>query len=157
LWIPLVFPPNPARDYHSYGAVARMKRGVTLERAQAEMSAIAAGIAERYPAVKKGWGATVDRYIDRIVGDQMRLSLKVLMWSVAAVWLIGCANLANLFMARATLRSREIALRMAIGAARGRVVRLLLTESLLLSVCGAAIGIAVGYGLLNVIVGLMPP
>jgi putative ABC transport system permease protein len=120
------------------------------------MSAIAAGIAERYPAVKKGWGATVDRYIDRIVGDQMRLSLKVLMWSVAAVLLIGCANLANLFMARATLRSREIALRMALGAARGRVVRLLLTESLLLSVCGAAIGIALGYGLLNAIVGLMP-
>jgi putative ABC transport system permease protein len=157
LWVPLVFPANPARDYHSYGAVARMKPGVSLEQAQAEMSAIAAGIAERYPAVKKDWGATVDRYIDRIVGPDMRLSLNVLMWSVAAVLLIGCANLANLFMARATLRSREIALRMAVGASRGRVIRMLMVESLLLSIGGAAVGIGLGYGLLDLILGLLPP
>jgi putative ABC transport system permease protein len=157
LWVPLVFPSSPARDYHSFGAVARMKPGVSLEQAQAEMSAIAAGIAERYPAVKKGWGATVDRYIDRIVNPDMRLSLNVLMGSVAAVLLIGCANLANLFMARATLRSREIALRMAVGASRGRVIRMLLAESLLLSIGGAAVGIGLGYGLLNLILGLTPP
>jgi putative ABC transport system permease protein len=157
LWVPLVFPANPARDYHSFGAVARMKPGVSLEQAQAEMSSIAAGIAERYPAVKKGWGATVDRYIDRIVGPDMRLSLNVLMWSVAAVLLIGCANLANLFMARATLRSREIALRMAVGASRGRVIRMLMAESLLLSIGGAAVGIGLGYGLLDLILGLLPP
>jgi putative ABC transport system permease protein len=157
LWVPLVFPSNPARDYHSYGAVARMKPGVSLEQAQAEMSAIAAGIAERYPAVKKDWGATVDRYIDRIVGPDLRLSLNVLMWSVVAVLLIGCANLANLFMARATLRSREIALRIAVGAGRGRVIRMLLAESLLLSIGGAAVGIGLGYGLLTLILGLTPP
>src|SRR5262249_9599150 len=144
LWIPLAFPPNPARNYHSYVAVARLKRGVTVEQAQAEMSAIAAGIAERYPDVKKGWGATVDLYVDRIVGQQMRLSLQVLMWAVVAVLLIGCANLANLLMARATLRSREMAVRMAMGARRSRVVRMLLTESLLLSACGAAAGVALG-------------
>jgi putative ABC transport system permease protein len=157
LWVPLVFPANPARDYHSFGAVARIKPGVSLEQAQAEMSAIAAGIAERYPAVKKGWGATVDRYIDRIVNPDLRLSLNVLMGSVAAVLLIGCANLANLFMARATLRSREIALRMAVGASRGRIIRMLLAESLLLSIGGAAVGIGLGYGLLNLILGLTPP
>jgi putative ABC transport system permease protein len=157
LWIPLAFPPDAPRNYHSYGAVARLKRGVTLEQAQAEMSAIAAGIAERYPDVKKGWGATVDRYLDRMVGQELRLSLKILMWAVAAVLMIGCANLSNLLMARATLRSREIAIRLSMGAGRGRLVRMLLTESLLLSVCGAIAGMALGYGLLKWIQSLLPP
>jgi putative ABC transport system permease protein len=157
LWTPLVFPAQPARDYHYLSATARLKQGVSVEQAQAEMSAIAAGIAERYPAVKKGWSATVDRYLDRLVGPQLRLSLIVLMWAVVAVLLIACANLANLMMARATLRSREIALRMAVGARRGRVVRMLLTESILLSAGGAAIGIAFGYGLLTWIQNLLPP
>ena len=142
LWVPLAFPPNPARDYHYLSAVARLKRGVTLEQAQAEMSAIAGRIAALYPAIKKDWGATVDKYLDRIVGDQTRLSLTVLMGAVIAVLLIGCANLANLLMARATLRSREIALRVALGAGRGRVIRMLLTESLLLSTLGAIVGVA---------------
>jgi putative ABC transport system permease protein len=157
LYIPLAFPAQVPRNYHSYSSVARLKRGVSLEQAQTEMSAIAAGIAERYPDVKKGWGAVVDRYIDRIVGDPMRLSLKVLMWAVGAVLLIGCANLANLLMARATLRSREIALRLAMGAGRGRLVRMLLTESLALATCGAVVGVALGYGLLKWIQSLLPP
>ena len=157
LWIPLAFPANVARDYHYLSAVARLKSGVSFEQAQAEMSAIAAGIAARYPDVKKGWGATLDRYIDRVVGPQLRLSLKVLMGAVVAVLLIGCANLANLLMARATLRSREIALRLALGASRRRLVRMLLTESLLLSALGGVLGIALGYGLLRWIQSLLPP
>jgi putative ABC transport system permease protein len=157
IFIPLVFPPNPARDYHYLTAMARLKRGVTFEQAQAEMSAIAGHIAEQYPAVKKGWGATLDRYLDRIVGSQMRLSLIVLMSAVVAVLLIGCVNLANLLMARGTLRSREIALRAALGAGRGRLIRMLLTESLLLASCGAIVGIALGYGLLRWIQSLLPP
>ena len=157
LWIPLAFPAKVARDYHYLSAVARLKPGVSFEQAQAEMSAIAAGIAARYPDVKKGWGATVDRYIDRVVGPQMRLSLRVLMAAVVAVLLIGCANLANLLMARATLRSREIALRLALGASRQRLVRMLLTESLLLSALGGVLGIALGYGLLRWIQSLLPP
>jgi len=157
LWIPLAFPPNPARNYHSYGAMARLKRGVTIEQARADLSAIAAGIAERYPDIKKGWGATIDRYADRVINDQSRLTLKVLLWAVVAVLLIGCANLTNLLMARATLRQREIGLRMALGARRERVVRMLLTESLLLSVAGAVAGLAVGHGLLLWIRNLLPP
>jgi putative ABC transport system permease protein len=157
IWVPLVFPRNPARDYHYLTAVARLKRGVSVQQAQAEMSAIAAHIAELYPAIKKGWGATVDRYVDRVVGPETHLSLVVLMWAVAAVLLIGCANLANLFMAQATLRAREIALRMALGARRGRIIRMLLTESLLLSACGAAVGIALGFLLLKWIQSLLPP
>ncbi len=157
IWVPLVFPPNPARDYHYLLAYARLKPGVSLQYAQAEMSSIAGHIAELYPAIKKGWSATVDRYVDHVVGSSTRLSLKVLMWAVAAVLMIGCANLANLLMARGTLRGREIALRMALGARRGRVVRLLLTESLLLALCGAAAGLVVGFGLLRWIQSLLPP
>ena len=157
LWVPLVFPPHPARDYHYLTAVARLKRGVSMEQGQAEMSAIAGHIAELYPDIKKGWGATVDRYVDRVVGQQTHLSLIVLMWAVGALLLIGCANLANLLMARATLRGREIALRMALGARRGRVIRMLLTESLLLSAWGATVGIALGFGLLKWIQSLLPP
>jgi putative ABC transport system permease protein len=157
LWIPLAFPPNVARDYHYLSAVARLKPGVSVEQAQAEMSAIAGGIAERYPDVKKGWGATVDRYIDRVVGSQMQLSLRVLMAAVVAVLLIGCANLANMLMARATLRSREIALRLALGAHRTRLVRMLLTESLMLAGFGGLAGVALGYGLLAWIRSLLPP
>jgi putative ABC transport system permease protein len=157
LWVPLVIPPNSARDYHYLIAFGRLKRGVSVEQAQAEMSAIAGHIAELYPAIKKGWSAQVDRYMDGVVGRQTHLSLLVLMWAVVAVLLIGCANLANLLMARATLREREIALRMALGARRGRVIRMLLTESLLLSVCGGAVGIALGFGLLKWIQSLLPP
>jgi putative ABC transport system permease protein len=157
LYVPLAFPPNPARDYHYLSAVARVKRGVTPEQAQAEMSAIAGRIAALYPAIKKDWGATVDKYLDRIVGDQTRLSLTVLMGAVIAVLLIGCANLANMLMARATLRSREIALRVALGARRGRVIRMLLTESLLLSTLGGIVGVGFGYGLLRWIQSLLPP
>jgi putative ABC transport system permease protein len=157
LWIPLTFAAQPARNYHYLGAVARLKPGVSIEQGQAEMSSIAGGIAKLYPDIKKDWGATVDRYIDRIVSPQLRLSLTVLMWAVAAVLMIGCANLANLLMARATLRSREIALRMAVGASRGRVIRMLLTESLVLSVAGATVGMGLGYGLLKWIQSLLPP
>jgi putative ABC transport system permease protein len=157
IWIPLVFPPDAPRNYHSFSAVARLKRGVSFEQAQSEMSAIAAGIAERYPDVKKDWGATVDRYLDRIVGPQLRLSVTVLMWAVIAVLLIGCANLANLLMARSTLRSREIAVRQAMGAGRGRVIRMLLTESFLLSVCGGLAGVATGFVMLRALQSAVPP
>jgi predicted permease len=157
LWVPLAFQPNPARDYHYLSAVARLKPGVSLEQAQAEMSAIAGRIATLYPDIKKDWGATVDRYLDRVVGPQMQLQLRVLMSAVIAVLLIGCANLANMLLARATLRSREIALRLALGAHRRRLVRMLLTESLLLAAFGGLLGVALGYGLLRWIQSLLPP
>lgn len=157
IWVPLTIPLTAARDYHYLQAAARLKANVSIAQAQAEMSGIAARIAELYPTIKKGWGAQVDRYIDHVVGSNLRLSLTVLMWAVIAVLAICCANLSNLLMARATLRSREIALRMAIGASRRRVIRMLLTESLLLSACGGLVGAALGFGLLKWIHGLLPP
>jgi putative ABC transport system permease protein len=156
-FMPLSFPPDAVRNFHYMGAIARLKPGVSLERAQSEMSAIAARIAEQYPDIKKGWGATVDRWIDRIVGPQLKLSLQVLMAAVAVVLLIGCANLANLLLARGTLRSRELAVRTALGASRAVLIRQLLVESLILSVAGGALGLLLGFAMFRGIRALLPP
>ena len=156
-WMPLAFPPDAVRNFHFLSAIARLKPGVTLEQSQAEMSQIAAGIAEKYPAIKKDWGATVDRWIDRMVGVQLQQSLYVLMAAVAAVLLIGCANLANLLLARGALRSREVTIRAALGASRGRLIRQLLTESLVLSTIGGVAGLALGFLMFRGILSQLPP
>ena len=156
-WMPLAFPADAVRNFHYLSAIARLKPGVSLEQAQAEMSQIAAGIAETYPAIKKDWGATVDRLIDRVVGPQLRLSLIVLMSAVGAVLLIGCANLANLLLARGALRSREVTIRAALGASRWRLVRQLLTESLVLSCLGGILGLALGIVMFRAILAQLPP
>jgi predicted permease len=156
-WMPLSFPPDAVRNFHYLNAIARLKPGVSLEQAQAEMSQIAAGIAEAYPAIKKDWGATVDRWIDRMVNPQLRLSLLVLMSAVGVVLLIGCANLANLLLARGALRAREVTIRAALGAGRWRLIRQLLTESLVLSALGGVAGLVLGVLMFRGIVSQLPP
>jgi putative ABC transport system permease protein len=156
-FMPLAFPPDAVRNFHYLNAIARLKPGVSLEQAQDEMSRIAARIAEQYPDVKKDWGATVDRWLDRIVGPQLRASLIVLMAAVGAVLLIGCANLANLLLARGTRRSRETSIRTALGASRWQLVRQQLTESLVLSVVGALAGLGLGFLLFRGIESQLPP
>ena len=156
-FMPLAFPPDAVRNFHYLNAIARLKPGVSLEQAQAEMSQIAGGIALQYPAIKKDWGATVDRWIDRRVGPQLRLSLLVLMSAVGAVLLIACANLANLLLARGALRSREVTIRAALGASRWRLVRQLLTESLVLSALGGLAGLALGVAMFRGILAQLPP
>jgi putative ABC transport system permease protein len=156
-FMPLSFPADATRNFHYMGAIARLKPDKTLTQAQAEMGMIASRIALQYPDIKKDWGATVDRWMDRVVSPQLRLSLQVLMTAVGAVLLIGCANLANLLLARGTLRAREMSLRAALGASRWQLVRQLLTESLLLSGAGGIAGLLLGYAMFRGILGQLPP
>ena len=146
IWRPLAFEPqNMTRNFHWFGALAKLKRGVPLEQARAQMDTIGARIARDYPDSNKGWGVAVDRFSEVLVGRQVRTYLYVLLAAVGMVLLIGCANLANLTLARGTVREREVAIRSALGAGRWRLIRQFLTESLLLSVCGGVFGVALGY------------
>jgi putative ABC transport system permease protein len=145
------------RDYHWMLSFARLKPGVSLEKAQAGMDAIGARIAAAYPESNKGWGVTVERFEDRIVGPQLRRSLFVLLAAVGAILLIGCANLANLTLARGAAREREIAVRASLGAGAWRLIRQLLTENLLVAAAGGALGLALGYAMIRGLILLAPP
>ena len=155
---PLVFEPrNMTRNFHWFGAIALLKPGVSLQRARAEMNAIGARIAHDYPDSNKGWGVAVDPLSDVTVGKQLRKSLYVLLAAVGMVLLIGCANLANLTLARSTAREREVAIRASVGAGRWRLARQFLTENVLLSIIGGVLGIALGYALMAALKVAIPP
>jgi len=157
LWLPLAFEPHDmTRDYHWFISFALLKPGVTLEKAQAEMDAIGARIAAAYPNSNKGWGVFVERIEDRVVGQELRRALYVLLTAVGAILLIGCANLANLTLARGSAREREIAVRAALGAGRWRLIRHLLAENLLVAMAGGSLGLALGYGMMLGLKRLLP-
>jgi putative ABC transport system permease protein len=158
LWRPLAFEPsNMTRNFHWMVSFARLKDGVSLQQAKANMDTIGARIEKDFPQSNKGWGVIVERYADTLIGPQLRTSLLVLLTATGLVLLIGCANLANLSLARGVSREREVAVRASLGAGRPRLVRQFLTENVLLSVCGGVLGIGVGYGLMSWLQTLIPP
>ena len=145
------------RNFHWFGSFAKLKRGVTLEKARAEMDTIGARIARDYPDSNKGWGVVVERFADVIMDEDMRRPLYVVMAAVGMVLLIGCVNLANLMLLRGAARAREVALRGALGASRQRLVRQFLSEAVLLSLAGGALGLGVGYATMAALKAAIPP
>jgi len=158
LWIPLAFRPSEmTRDYRWFGVFGRLKRGVPLSQARAEMKTLGARMAAAHPETNQGWSVQVDRFADILIGRSLRASLEVLMAAVGMLLLIGCANLANLTLSRVFAREREVALRMALGAGRWRVVRQFLIEHGLLAMCGGVLGIGVGYVVMRALNAALPP
>ena len=129
----------------------------TLEQAQQEMNVIGARIAHDYPQSHKGWSVIVDRYAEQRVNPNLRKSLIVLFTAVGAVLLMCCVNLANLLLVRGAEREREVAIRSALGGGRGRLVRLFLTESVLLAGLGGMAGVFLGWGMVLGLKSCLPP
>jgi len=148
----------PAERYpHYLPVIGRLKPGVTIDAARAEMAAISNALAEESPATNKGHRATVDPLRERLASRELRLTSLLLFGVVAFVLLMCCANVANLLLARTHARSRELALRSALGAGRQRIVRQLLTESLVLALLGGGLGMAVGAAILKAAPSVVPP
>jgi predicted permease len=145
VWMPFQLPENTADQGHYFQVAGRLKTGVTLEQAKARLQASAGDYRAKYPtALGPNEGFTVEPVRDVLVRD-VRASLFVLGGAVSFVLLIACANVANLLLVRATGRRREIAIRAAIGGSRGRIIRQLLTESVVLSLAGGVFGTALGF------------
>ena len=153
MWMPLAWTDQQraVRGEHHYGVIGLLKPGVDIKQAQAEMDAISRRLELQYPADDKGWGAVVVPMRDEMVGN-IRPALLVLLGAVAFVLLIACANVANLFVAKALARRKEIAIRIALGASHSRIVRQIVTETTMLSVAGGALGLALSPFVIRLIV-----
>ncbi|HKS08889.1 MAG TPA: ABC transporter permease [Pyrinomonadaceae bacterium] len=156
LWTAYPLDASEARDNRYLNAVSRLKPGVSIAQAQAELDTINQRLAQSYSETNSGWGVRLTELRERMVGE-LRPALYMLFGAVAFVLLIACANVANLLLARAAYRQKEIAVRTALGASRWRVVKQLLTESLLVSVVSGVIGLVLSVWLVKLLIAISPP
>jgi len=158
LFVPLAFKPEQINhDFHFVLVMGRLKPGVTLQQANANMDSVTRHIAEVYPKSNKGWSAAVEPLKNDFISKDLIKNIWLLMGAVGFILLIACVNVANLLLARGTVRQKEIAVRASLGATRGQLFAQFLTESLALSLIGGILGVSLAWGLLKVIVSLIPP
>jgi putative ABC transport system permease protein len=156
VWMPFEFDAEETRGGgHDFRVIARLKPGGTLGQAQAEVDAIGRGLAEQYPATNAGWDLMLVTFTDYIFGNTS-VALLMLLAAVWFVLLIACTNVANLQLARAVARHKELAIRTALGAGRARIIRQLLTENLLLAMLGGALGLLLAEWGLDLLRALGP-
>ena len=154
---PLAFKPEQLNhDFHWLLAMGRLKDGVTIQQAQANMDAVTAGIAQAFPKSNKGWGAFVEPLHNDFLPKERIQTLWLLLGAVGFVLLIACVNVANLVLAKGTTRQKEVAVRTALGASRRIIFSQFITENLLLALVGGVVGIGVGLAALRGLVLMMP-
>ena len=157
LFVPLAFKPDQINhDFHFILVMGRLKPAATLQQANANMDSVTRHIAEVYPKSNQGWGAAVEPLQNDFISKDTIKNLWLLMGAVGFILLIACVNVANLLLARGTVRQREIAVRASLGATRGQLFAQFLTESLALSLIGGVLGVSLAWGLLKGIVALLP-
>jgi putative ABC transport system permease protein len=158
LYVPLAFKPEQINhDFHWILVMARLKPGVTVAQANADMASVTQHIATQYPKSNQGWGASVEPLQNDFLDRNVVRALWILLAAVGFVLLIACANVANLLLARGTARQKEVAVRGALGATRAQLFGQFLTESVTLAGIGGVLGIALAWAFLKGIVALMPP
>ena len=158
LWVPLAeYGEKTARDVRYLQVFGKMKPGVTVEQAAADVAAIAGRLATAYPAQNRDWTVVARPLKDWMLPDQPKLIILAMMGAVTLVLLIACSNVANLLLARASVRHREISIRSALGAGRFRIIRQMLTEAVMLGLFSVPLGIVVAWGGLKLLDGTIPP
>jgi putative ABC transport system permease protein len=157
LWVPIAFPADEAsqRGSHYLEVIARLKPGVTLQKARAEMSTIAARLEKQYPDANTRVGIVLTPLHEEVVGN-IKPALLILLGAVGFVLLIACANVANLLLARAAVRQKEISLRLALGASGARLIRQFLTESVLLAGLGGIVGLLFSFAGIRILKRFIP-
>jgi putative ABC transport system permease protein len=158
LWVPLApYYESTARDVRALQVFARLKPGVSAEQASTDLAGVTGRLATTYPKENEGWGALIRPLKDWMIPDQVELVILAMMGAVTLVLLIACSNVANLLLARASVRHREISIRAALGAGRLRIIRQLLTEAVIIGLLSAPLGIVLAWATLALLDRGIPP